>query len=99
MRVTILPDDKSVSVDGEVYSDLDLSFLDPTIHAVQWYDTHGEIERKDPVTKRMTSNEDTTSFDAFQPAVTAWQAKKDEIAAANAAIAELRAEADALSRQ
>ncbi len=99
MRVTILPDDKSVSVDGEVYSDLDLSFLDPTIHAVQWYDTHGEIERKDPVTKRMTSNEDITSFDAFQPAVTAWQAKKDEIAAANAAIAELRAEADALSRQ
>ena len=99
MRVTILPDDKSVSVDGELYSDLDLSFLDPTIHAVQWYDTHGEIERKDPVTKRMTSNEDITSFDEFQPAIAAWQVKKDEIAAANAAIAELRAEADALSRQ
>lgn len=85
MRVTILPDDKSVSVNGEWYADLDLSFLDSTIHAVQWYDTHGEIERKDPVTKRMTSNEEITSFDEFQPAIAAWQAKKDEVAAATAA--------------
>jgi hypothetical protein len=87
MRAIILPDDKSVSVDGEVYSDLNLSFIDPTIHAVQWYDTYGEIERKDLVTKRMTGNEEITSFDEFQPAITAWQAKKDEVIAAAAAAA------------
>ena len=85
MRVTILPDDKSVSVNGEGYAGLDLSFLDPTIHAVQWYDTHGEIERKDPVTKKMTANEEITSFDAFEPVLDVWQAKKDEVAAAVAA--------------
>ena len=87
MRAIILLDDKSVSVDGEVYSDLNLSFIDSTIHAIQWYDTYGEIERKDPVTKRMTGNEEITSFDEFQPAITAWQAKKDEVAAAAAAAA------------
>jgi hypothetical protein len=84
MRVIILPDDNSVSVNGEDHSNLDLSFIDPTIHAVQWYDTYGEIERKDPLTKRMTGNEEITSFDEFQPAIAAWQAKKDEIAAAAA---------------
>jgi len=88
MRVTILPDDNSVSVDGEGHSGLDLSFIDPTIHAVQWYDTYGEIERKDPTTKRMTGNEEITSFDEFQPAIAVWQAKKDEIAAAAAIAAQ-----------
>jgi len=85
MRVTIIPDDGFVSVDGEGYDGLDLSFMDAGIHAVQWYDTHGEIERKDPVTKKMTANEEITSFDAFQPVLDVWQAKKDELAAAAAA--------------
>lgn len=81
MRVTILPDDNSVSVDGEGYSGLDLSFMNADIHAVQWYDTHGEVERKDPDTKKMTGNEEITSFDQFQQAITVWQAEKDRVAA------------------
>ena len=85
MRVTIVPDDKAVTVNGEGYGNLDLSFMDSDIHAVQWYDTHGEIERKDPVTKRMTSNEEISSFDQFQQAVTAWQTEKDRVAAEIAA--------------
>jgi hypothetical protein len=87
MRVTILPDDNSVSVDGESYGGLDLSFMDVTIHAVQWYDTYGEIERKDPVTKKMTSNEEIISFDQFQQAITLWQVEKDRVAAEIAAAA------------
>lgn len=84
MRVTILPDDNSVSVDGEGYGGLDLSFMGTTIHAVQWYDTYGEIERKDPTTKKMTGNEEITSFDQFQQAIAVWQAEKDRVAAAAA---------------
>jgi hypothetical protein len=87
MRVTILPDDNSVSVDGEGYGGLDLSFMDADVHAVQWYDTHGEVERKDPVTKKMTGNEEITSLDQFQQAITAWQAEKDKVAAEVAAAA------------
>lgn len=89
MKVTILPDDKSVSIDGEGYSNLDLSFIDADIHAVQWYETYGEIERKDPVTKKMTGNEEITSLDQFQQAITVWQVEKDRVATEMVAASEL----------
>jgi len=85
MRLTIIPADGSVSVDGVGFGGLDLSFMDASVHAVQWYETHGEIEVKDPVTGRMVANEVITSIDAFQPAIDVWQAAKT---AAEAAAAE-----------
>jgi hypothetical protein len=76
MQVTIIPVDGSVSVDGKGFGGLDLSFMDASVHAVQWYGTHGEIEVKDPVTGRMVANEVITSLDAFQPVIDVWQAAK-----------------------
>ena len=76
MRVTIVPIDGSVSVDGVGFGGLDLSFIDASVHAVQWYDTHGEIEVKDPVTGRMVENRVITSIDAFQAAIDIWQSAK-----------------------
>ena len=88
MRVTIIPADGAVNVDGKGFGGLDLSFMDASVHAVQWYETHGEIEVKDPVTGRMIENRVITSIDAFQPAIDVWQAAKTAeeavvIAAAN----------------
>ena len=88
MRVTIIPIDGSVSVDGKGFGGLNLSFMDASVHAVQWYETHGELEVKNPVTGRMVANEVITSIDAFQPAIDVWQAAKTAeeaavIAAAN----------------
>jgi hypothetical protein len=77
MRMMILADDKRVAVGDEGYDNLDLSFLDQTIHAVQWYDTHGEVEHKDPATGKMTANREIQSIDEFQQAITVWQAAKD----------------------
>lgn len=87
MRLTIIPADGFVSIDGVGFGKLDLSFMAASVHAVQWYETHGEIEVKDPVTGRMVANEVITSIDAFQPAIDAWQAAKtaEEAAAAEAA--------------
>ena len=76
MRLTIVPIDGSVSVDGVWFGGIDLSFMAPSIHAVQWYDTYGEIEVKDPATGRMVANEAITSIDAFQPAIALWQEAK-----------------------
>jgi hypothetical protein len=89
MRVTIIPVDGSVSVDGKGFGGLDLSFMDASVHAVQWYETHGEIEVKNPVTGRMVANEVITSIDAFQPAIDVWQAAKtaEEAAVAAALVA------------
>ena len=76
MSLTIIPVDGYVNVDGKGFEGLDLSFMDASVHAVQWYETHGEVEVKDPVTGRMVANEVITSIDAFQPALDAWQAAK-----------------------
>ena len=88
MRLTIIPVDGFVGIDGKGFGGLNLSFMDASVHAVQWYETHGEVEVKDPVTGRMVANEVITSIDAFQPAITLWQAAKTAeeaavIAAAN----------------
>lgn len=76
MRVIIIPVDGFVSVDGVGFEGFDLSFIDTSVHAVQWYKTHGEIEVKDLATGRMMANEVITSIDAFQPAIDAWQVVK-----------------------
>ena len=46
MRLTIIPIDGTVYVDGVSYSNLDLSFVPADVHALQWYDTYGELEFK-----------------------------------------------------
>jgi len=75
MRVTIIPSDGFVSVDGEGYGDLDLSFMDSDIHAMQWYDTDGEVERQDN-RGRIVANEAITDLTPYQPALDAWQVAK-----------------------
>ena len=81
MRMLILADDNRVAIEDEGYDGLNLSFLDPTIHAVQWYDTYGEVEHKDPATGKMTANREIQNIDEFQQAITVWQAAKDAEAA------------------
>lgn len=46
MRLTIIPSDGSVYKNFFSYSGLDLSFVPADIHALQWYDTYGEVEFK-----------------------------------------------------
>lgn len=76
MRITIIPSDGFVSVDGYGISALDLTFMDQDIHAVQWYGQDGEIERKD-TRGRIVSNEEITDFAPYQRAVDVWQIAKD----------------------
>lgn len=46
MRLTIIPADGAVYVDGISYLNLNLSFIPSDVHALQWYDTYGELEFK-----------------------------------------------------
>jgi hypothetical protein len=81
-RITVVKGDGLIIVDKEGYSGIDLSFLDANIHAIQWYDTYGEIERKDERNRHLP-NEEITSLGAFEaPLLAAWQAKKEEVALA-----------------
>lgn len=56
MKVTIIVEDSIVIIDGIVYEDIDLSSLDSDIHAIQWYDTYGEIEVKDSIQHKKDKN-------------------------------------------
>ena len=44
MKLTIIPSDGAIYKDGVVYSGLDLSNVPSNVHALQWYETEGEIE-------------------------------------------------------
>jgi hypothetical protein len=79
MKLTIVVDDGAVGVDGEIFSGLILSELDPTIHAVQWYGEYGEIEFKTVFaggTLTKPANQLITDVSPFQFAVDAWNAAK-----------------------
>ena len=49
MRLIIIPSDKAIGIDGEFFSKIgeDLSWIPSNIHAIQWYDTWGEVEYND----------------------------------------------------
>ncbi len=68
MRVTIIADDGKVGVDG-VFRGVDLSTLDPNIHAVQWDGAKGHIEFKD-----RSPEQQITDISAFQSFIDAWTA-------------------------
>lgn len=77
MRVIIIPVDGYVSVDGRGFSGLDLSAIDPQIHAVQWYGTGGEMELV-PDENGRGANIEITNLDFVEPALDAWQIAADD---------------------
>lgn len=75
MKVTIVPVDGLVQVNGRNISGLDLSFIDASIHAVVWLDDHGEVQIKNEA-GQITGNVPLESLDDFQLALDAWEAAR-----------------------
>mgnify|MGYP000008258982 CR=1 FL=1 len=67
-RITIVPDDNIVHVDGEART-ISMAGIDPTIHAVQWFGDVGEVEFNDGSPHATIIN-----FAPFQVFVTRWAA-------------------------
>lgn len=65
MRITIIKDDKVVTIDGVSFTDIDMSSAPSDLHALQWYGDAGDMELCDPVTRRM-QNVAVTSLDLFE---------------------------------
>ena len=78
MWVTIVKSDNQVSIDGQP-QEVDCSQLPRYLHAIQWYDDHGEIEFiTDPDGHRMP-NIKIVDFTPFQFLIDAYNRKKDEV--------------------
>ena len=81
MRITIIPSENKISIDGEPIVECDVSWIpefvgDITgvpqkVHAVQWYDDHGEIEL---VTR--DTNIPITELGIFEQAIIKHQERK-----------------------
>lgn len=76
MRLVIVPVDKVISINGEHLSNIkeDLSWIPSDVHAVQWYETWGEIEYNDG-----RPNEKIENLGIFNQAVTAFNLEKNKI--------------------
>ncbi len=77
MRITVIPSDNFVSIDNETYYNVDLSFLDSNIHAIQWYHTEGELELKNEK-NIIVSNKYINSFEEYSRVIMAWRCAKEE---------------------
>lgn len=78
MRMTIIREDNFISVDGKGYFDFDMSWV-PTyngvpVHAVQWYDDHGEIELES-----RDSNIEIVDLGSFNEAYRLWKERDDYV--------------------
>jgi hypothetical protein len=66
MRLTILPADKYISINNQGFLNIqeDLSWIPSNVHALQWYDTWGEVEYNDG-----TANERIEELGIFEQAI------------------------------
>jgi len=75
MRLTIIPSDKTVGVNNYFLSNLDLSVcnIPANIHALQWYETEGEVEFTNNSDRTKPQNEIISELPAWANAcVTKW---------------------------
>jgi hypothetical protein len=77
VRITIVPEDKTVVVDGVSASEIDMSGIDEHIHAVQWREDSGEIEWKESSPHGL-HNEKIFSFERFEFILDLYQQKISE---------------------
>jgi len=79
MKLVIVADDARVVVDAVGYDGLDMSQLDPTVHAVQWVGEYGEIEYKSVFAEGVITkpnNQIITGIAPYQWAIDAWNVAK-----------------------
>ena len=96
MRLIIVPEDKFVSIDGKGVHGVDMTWIpeftgesgiSTSVHAVQWYSDHGEIELKS-----RDSNIQITELGVFGQVVTKYEQRLEELRLEELRLEELRLE-------
>jgi|GEM_PF-1321082 len=76
MKLTIIPDDQTVTIDGERFAIDCADLVAQRIHAVQWDGVRGHIEFRDADDGNKPANELIESVARFQPLIDAWHDAK-----------------------
>ena len=76
MRLTIVPEDGVVIINGVGFDKINLSWIDSNYHAIQWYEDQGEIEVY--ANGKPIENRPITSIAEFQRAIDDWTKRKQE---------------------
>lgn len=84
MKVTIIPADGFVSVNGEGYHGFDLSAFGASVNAIHWDGDKGVIELVDDQNKA-AGQQPLATFDKYNHIVAQWGQKRDAVAAQKAA--------------
>jgi hypothetical protein len=76
MRLIIIPSDKLISIDGQGILQIqqDFSWIPSNVHAVQWYETWGEIEYTDG-----SPNEKIEELGIYEQAVDTFNNEKQRL--------------------
>jgi hypothetical protein len=78
MRLTIVPEDGVVCIDKICINGIDMSSIPSDVHAVQWYDTFGDVETVDPATGRPV-NTTIYSVEPYQTVIDLWYAAHNSV--------------------
>ena len=76
MKLTIIPEDMTVLIDGDRFGISCQELVDQGVHAVQWSGTIGHIEFKDAADGSKPANQVIEDIERFQPIIDAWHAAK-----------------------
>lgn len=76
MKLTIIPEDQTVTIDGERFAINCAELVAQGIHAVQWSGARGHIEFRDTDDGNKPANELIESVARFQPLIDAWHDAK-----------------------
>lgn len=71
MRLTIIPPDAAVYIDGVCKVGLDMASIPANVQAVQWYDVWGEVEE---IKGGKYTNTPITSIAPYQGIIDQWHA-------------------------
>jgi hypothetical protein len=72
MRLSVIPDDNTVCIDGLCKRGIDMSSIAPNVHAFQWYETWGDLEIVNSETGK-PENIKVHSLDDFQDVINQWE--------------------------
>lgn len=87
MRLTIIPSDNAVYKDGLMFDKLDMSYVPPTVHALQWDGVRGWVEFCVGADLCKPDNEQITVLPKWAAqAVNAWDAAHQKMLNQQAAI-------------